>query len=306
MIIINDITFTIKEKTAVAIGKFDGVHLGHRKLLDEIIKAKVDGLKAVVFTFDPPVEELFSNGPFKYLTTKEEKRSIFEKMGVDYLIEFPISVETAAIPPEQFIEEYIANYMNASLVVCGNDLSFGKNGTGNFNLLSEYSSKLGYKAVSIDKVHHQIGDMDYTISSTAIREKVFCGNMESANELLGYAYEINGKVIRGNQIGRTMGVPTVNLNFDEAKLIPAKGVYYSSIVFDGSEYKSITNIGTKPTIKDDFAINAETFIYDFEGDLYGKNITVKLHAFKRPEKKFNSFEELEAQIKADIEDGKSF
>lgn len=340
-IITGEKEFHIEEKTAVAIGKFDGIHRGHVKLLEEILKEK-DNLKTVIFTFDPPVEELFGNGDCKYLTTKEEKRKLFENMGIDYLIEFPIDYDTAAIEPEIFVSKYIVEYMNASLVVCGEDVSFGNKGLGDMALLNKLSVIYNFRTVCISKIKEifdtnaNVTDLfikdfvcnnEVIISSSAIRELVCQGKMDFANELLGYPYEFHGMVVHGNQLGRTMGVPTVNIDVGNKKVVPPFGVYFSKIKIGDKEYKSITNIGTKPTIKSDSLINAETFIYDYESDLpsadkysndnsqninsnknelYGENIVVSLIAFKRPEKKFDSFGELEKQIKLDIAEGRNF
>lgn len=301
--------FNINEPTAVAIGKFDGVHLGHKKLLDQILQAKADGLKATVFTFDPPVEELFGRskgkifGDFLYLTTKEEKRKIMESMGIDYLVEFPIDLETAAIEPEDFVNDYIKKSLNAKLIVCGDDLSFGNKGRGDFRLLKSMANECDFEAMSIDKVRVA----DKVVSSTAVRDYICNGQLSDAANMLGYNYFLSGAVVKGNQIGRSFDVPTVNLDIPANKLIPENGVYYSNLYIenDSKVYKSITNIGRKPTIKDDNAVNAESFIYDFSENIYGKEIKVELLEFRRKEMKFENLSTLEKTIKADIEAGRN-
>lgn len=294
--------FYIENKTAVAIGKFDGVHRGHKVLLDKILEASNNGLKTVVFTFDPPFEELFGNGEFRYLLTRDEKRRIFEDMGIDYLIEFPMDVETASMEPTEFVLRYLVEYLNAGLVVAGDDLSFGKMGAGDYALLEKLSVNYGFKTISINKIKEN----NQVISSTLIRDKVSSGAINEANILLGYDYFISGKIVHGKALGRTMGVPTINVDFDSKKVIPPYGVYYSQTALNGKSYKSITNIGTKPTIKNDMTVNAETFIYDFNEEVYEIDVKVNLMQFKRPEMRFNSFEELERQIHLDLKEGSLF
>lgn len=294
--------FHIDAETAVAIGKFDGVHKGHKVLLDQILANRVKGLKTVVFTFDPPFEEFFGKGEYKYILTQNEKRRIFEEMGIDYLVEFPMDKETIGIEPEEFVRRYLKEYLNAKLIVCGDDLSFGKGGRGDFALLKSLASKYAFEAKSINKIKEN----NQIISSSLIREKILSGDITYANLLLGYSFFITGSVIHGKALGRTMGVPTVNLSFDSKKIIPPFGVYYSSVVINGKEYKSITNIGTKPTVKSDLSVNSETFIYDFDENIYDCEITVKLLKFKRKEEKFGSFDELSQVIHKDLEDGRIF
>jgi len=292
--------FLLMEPSVVAIGKFDGIHRGHKELLNEVIKYKEKGLKAVVFTFDPPPSVLFGDGSRKEITLRDEKRKIFEEMGIDVLIEFPLNRQTAATEPEDFVRNLLVKQMNAKQIVAGTDVSFGNKGKGDGALLMRLSEELGYGVSLIDK----IGFEGREISSTYVREEVALGNMETVERLLGAPYFVSGIVSHGKKLGRTIGMPTANLELSPDKLLPPNGVYYSRVDIEGKTYNGITNIGTKPTVSDEVKMGAETFIYDFEGVLYDKEIKVELLSFKRPEMKFHSVKELKAQMEKDIEEGR--
>lgn len=294
--------FIIKEKTAAALGKFDGIHRGHQKLLEEILEQKKKGLKAVIFTFDPSPATLFQKSKVKELSTKKEKEALFEEMGVDILIEFPLNEKTAAMSAEDFIEDVLVKKMNVGFIAAGTDLSFGYQGAGNAKLLKTFSEEYGFQVEIIDKVCHEGRE----ISSSYVREEIEKGNMELAAALIGKTYSISGVVEHGNRIGRTLGFPTVNLLPEKEKLLPPCGVYFSKVFVDKEVYDGVTNIGYKPTVSEESRIGVETFIYDFEKDVYGKEITVSLEHFRRSEQKFSDLEQLKAQVDADKEAGVKF
>ncbi len=304
-IIENTTEFYIEEATAAAIGKFDGFHRGHQKLLGQLRQQQEQGLKSVVFTFVPSPAAFFSRSPVKELSTIEEKRRIFEKAGVDYLIEYPFHQEIADMEPEVFVKEVLAGRLRAKCVVAGEDVSFGKKGAGNYHLLQELASNCGYQVILIEKVSYQ----DKEVSSTYVREEVRKGNMELAAQLLGTPYHVGGKIIHGRQLGRTIGMPTVNLLPPSEKLLPPKGVYYSYVVLHGGEENklpAITNIGTKPTVDDRCMMGVETYIYNFDQDVYGEELEVYLLKFKRPEMCFDGVDALKRQMAKDLAEGKQY
>lgn len=298
-IIVGTTEFELEKETAVAIGKFDGVHIGHRRLLEEILKQKKNGLAACVFTFDPPPAVLFGNADGRELTTREEKRSFFERMGVDILIEFPLTPESAAMPPVTFARDILAKRMNARFIAAGTDLSFGAKGAGDAALLQALSSELGFELRTIEKVCIDGRE----VNSTYIRELLKEGCMEQVERFMGTPYTVMGTVVHGNQIGRTLGFPTVNLLLPENKLLPPNGVYYSAVLFKGKKYRAISNVGCKPTVSDEHVMGLESYLYDFEQEIYDEPIEVYLYAFKRGEQRFESLDALKAQLKCDIRDG---
>lgn len=294
--------FHIEEKTAAAIGKFDGIHKGHGKLLENILRQKEKGLKSVVFTFEPLPAVFFGQTGIKELTSKREKEELFEKMGIDILIEFPLTEATASMSPEEFVREILVDKMNVEYLAAGTDLSFGYRGAGNAGLLKKLAREYGFKAEIIEKVCHDGRE----ISSSYIREEIERGNMEKAAALIGNAYSISGIVEHGNQLGRTLSMPTVNLIPDQRKLLPPYGVYFSRIEIDGMLYYGVTNIGAKPTVSEQNCPGVETHIFDFEEEIYHKKITVYLEHFRRPERKFPGIEALKAQLSEDKKAGRNY
>lgn len=301
-IIQNTTEFQIEKRSAVALGKFDGIHKGHEALLSRILKQKEKGLLAVVFTFHPSASVFFGKEGQGELTTRMEKRSFFEKMGIDVLVEFPLNAVTAAITAEDFVTKILKRNMNAAYIAAGGDVSFGYRGMGRRELLEELSHKLDYQVEIIDKVYYK----EREISSTYVREEVEKGNMELVRQLLGRNYSIAGCVEQGNHLGRRLGMPTLNLYPEEEKLLPPKGVYESCVYYAGCSYPGITNIGKKPTVSHDETISVETFLYDFDKDMYGKEIVTELLHFKRPEQKFSDIQELKQQMERDIAEGRVY
>ena len=300
-IITNTTDFYLKNETAVAIGKFDGLHIGHRRLLDEILAQKKNGLTTCVFTFHPTPAVFFGLSDVKELNTREEKRKLLERMGIDILIEFPLNKVTASMEPVMFVTDILSKRLNVKFIAAGTDLSFGAGGKGNAQLLQSMEKELDFKVKIIDKICYD----GHEVSSTYIRTLLEKGDIQLVEQLLGMPYTIQGTVQHGNRIGRTLGMPTVNLLPSSDKLMPPCGVYDSSVQYDGRIYKSITNIGYKPTVSDDKIIGVESYIYDFNEDIYGKEIDVCLYKFKRAEQKFDSLEALKAQLQIDIKEGNS-
>ena len=292
----------IEGKTAIALGKFDGIHIGHVKLLNEILKKKAQGYKALVFTFDTSATSFFTGKSIKEVTTIEEKEYIFEKMGVDILFEYPLNSKTASISPEDFIFRILVEKLKMQYIVAGSDVSFGSKGAGDAKLLAQMAKVYGYELEIIDKLLYEGRE----VSSTFVREEIEKGNMRLVSKLLGHPYYFAGIVSKGKQLGRTIGMPTMNQYPDEKKILPPYGVYYSRVCCQNKWYNSITNIGMRPTVSNENHISVETYLYDFDGDMYGENIVTQVLEFKRPEMKFNGLEELKAQMAKDIEEGAIF
>lgn len=301
-IIEKETAFQLNRPSAAAIGKFDGIHRGHQSLLRHVLEQKEKGLQAVVFTFDPSPAVLFSGVSLPELTTKREKRKIFEQLGIDVLIEFPLNHTTAAMPAEEFIGQVLEGQMKTAYIAAGTDLSFGKEGKGDTELLIKMAKRYGYRAEVIEKVCLD----GVEISSSYVRDVVKAGDMEKAERLIGEAYSVRGIVAHGKKLGRRLGMPTVNLLPEREKLLPPYGVYFSEVSVGEKVYKGITNIGCKPTVNDERQAGVETYLYDFAQDIYGREITVRLFFFLRPEKKFGSVEELKQQMAADIARGRYY
>ena len=281
----------ILEETAVTLGKFDGVHRGHQKLLSRILEKK--NLKSVMFTI---------NGRKSgFVLTDEEKRFMLEKTGLSYLIDCPFIPSVSGMEAEDFVREILVNRLHAKSIVVGKDFHFGYKRGGDATLLLWLQKKYGFQVEVVEKEQYKGRD----ISSTYVKEALEAGDMELVNDLLGYRYFISGEVLHGRRIGRTLGMPTTNLVPSTKKLLPPNGVYLSRTRIGEQAYYGVTNIGYKPTIGETFR-GVETYLFDFDGDLYGENIDVELWKFKRPEMKFDSVEHLKNQMQADIAFGKEY
>lgn len=285
-------------KSAITIGKFEGLHIGHQKLIEKIVKKQQAGFLSVAFTFDMSPGEYFGDRR-EILFTREERRKIFEEWKISCLIECPFR-ELAFMQAREFIEQVLVKKLHVAYLAVGKDFGFGKNRAGNIQLLQEYAKQGVFELDIIEKEK----TYNLEISSTRIRECLGEGQLEIIKDMLGFPFFLEGVVVKGNQLGRTWGIPTANIMVNHMKLLPPNGVYFSRVILDGKVYKGITNIGNKPTIGQDYAKGAETFIYNFNGDIYGKEIRVELLHFHRGEQKFASLEELIRQLKYDVECGR--
>jgi len=291
----------IGNDSAVAIGKFDGIHLGHEKLISELLECKKKGLTTIIFTFDGSVSAYFSGEEPRYLTTRSEQIEELSRLGVDVCALYPVNKESVSVKSEDFVREILCEKLKAKMIIAGYDCSFGDKGSGNIELLKKMGPELSFETKSIDKIVEK--ETGREISSTYVRELVIAGDMVHANKLLGKNYSITGTVRHGRKLGRTLNMPTINLIPENEKLLPPFGVYFSKARIDGREYKGITNIGRKPTVNDTKELTVETYLYDFDKEVYGFKVTVELLEFKRPEMKFSSIEELKSQMKKDIDAG---
>jgi riboflavin kinase/FMN adenylyltransferase len=288
--------FRVGEDSVITLGKFDGLHRGHELLIEEIKKQEdLYGFKTIVFTFDIPPRKQTEQAAAKVLTTNEEKRFVFERTGIDYLIECPFTKEVMGMEPEAFIR-WMVESLSVKCFVVGDDFCFGHDRRGNHEVLKQFEEKYGYRTIVMSKVQEDGRD----ISSTYVREEIGQGNISRANRLLGYPYFAKSKVIHGNQIGRTMGIPTINMAIPEEKMIPPYGVYITRALIDNCWFKGVSNIGRKPTISGNNALGLETFVLDFDKDVYEETILVEFLDYIRPEQKFDSIEALHQQILKDI------
>lgn len=294
--------FKIKEKTAVTIGKFDGIHLGHQKLMNNVLGKKKNGYKTVVFTFDMPPMAFFNGEKPQMLLTNTERKCFLEKLNIDYMIECHFTHEIASMEPEAFIKEILHEKLNAAYISVGDDCRFGNKARGNCEMLCDMSKIYGYEVEIVPKVRYN----NEIISSTLIRKYIDEGKLNTVNAMLGYSYCIEGTVIHGNELGRTIGMPTANIWPPENKKLPPHGVYVSRVWIGDKAYKGITNIGFKPTVSNEKRVGVETNIFNFNQDIYGKEIKVELFHFRRPEQKFNSLEELKGAVLKDMQYGVNY
>lgn len=291
--------FHIEEPTALTIGKFDGLHRGHEELLAHLRHRQEEGFKTVVFTFDIPPRNLTEGEGQPILSTNSEKRALFAERGLDYLVMCPFTPEIMCMEPEAFVD-WIVKSLNVKWIVVGEDCCFGHNRRGDHKLLAQLADRYGYGLQVVEKLKFEGRD----ISSSYIRDEIRKGNMEIAAQLLGHPYSIDGIVETGNQIGRTIGIPTANIVAEPEKLLPPFGVYAASIDIHGKQYYGIANIGRKPTIKPKEGtcnpVGVEMHIFHFNEDIYREPVRISFYIYERPEIKFDSISDLKAQIKKDI------
>lgn len=284
----------LPERTAVALGVFDGVHLGHRLVIDRAVSLSGEGLGSAVFTFRS--DTVVNKGSERLLTDAEKLRRISQRR-VDYVCS-PSFDEMRDMTAEDFVRRVLAGRLNCRYAVCGKDFRFGKGTQGNAELLARLGEEYGFEAIVLDKLALR-GE---TVSSTVIKEHIRQGELLRANELLGYRFGYREPVIHGSELGRKWGFPTVNQLLPRGVTVPRFGVYCSSVKAEGRTYTGVTNIGVKPTVGNASVPLAETYIIGFNGDLYGKTVRVGLERFIRPEQKFSSEEELRRQIARDTEE----
>lgn len=292
--------FDASKGTSITIGKFDGIHLGHRKLIREAVRyAGFSGLLSCVITFKNSDGITGDDCP-QLLTTFDEKYHILEKMGVDVLVVLEFTHVLKNMNPGNFIDFFLSDMLNVSSVTVGEDFCFGKDRGGSVKDLSLAQMKYGYN-LTVMKKEEADGDQ---ISSTRIRNLIKEGNLKEANTLLGYAYLFAGTTESGKKKGREIGVPTINLYPPPEKLIPPFGVYASKALLDGKEYNAVTNIGVCPTVIDNKKISIETHLLNFtpEKETYGEKFCVSLYDYIRKEIKFDSVNRLYDQMQKDIKD----
>ena len=287
------IQFSIAGPTAVTLGKFDGLHLGHQKLLRRIREISSGSTISVVFALNAKKEEL--------ILTDDEQKEILEGMGIDCLIKCPFVPAISTMSPRRFVEEILIGSLHASHVVVGTDFRFGYQRAGDASFLKscEESYPLQVTVLEKEKYHGR------EISSTYVREAAAASDMPLVSALMGRPFPIHGTVLHGRHLGTKLGLPTANLVPEVSKLLPPNGVYFSRTCIDGEMYQSITNIGRKPTVGSSFR-GVETYLLDTDKNLYGRQIRVDLLAYVRPEQKFETVDILKEQIRQDISSGREY
>ena len=273
-----------------ALGFFDGVHLGHQALLDSCVQLAAElGTQSAAITFMAPPQSLFTDNPPKLLTTHETRVALLRQFGMAHVQAYPVTREVMGTPWEAFLEELME--YGAVGFVCGADFRFGHRGMGNALRLREFCESRGLPCVIVaDQTLDGI-----RVSSSHIRDLLEAGRVEEASRFLGHPHILSGTVVAGRQLGRTIGIPTANLLLPPEVLCPKHGVYACIAEVEGKRYAAVTNIGSRPTVGG-HRVTVEPWLLDFEGDLYGKELRLELHAFLREERKFGSLEELKAAI----------
>ncbi len=267
--------------------------------MKQILAKKTQGLKSVVFTFGQMPGTVFY-GKGRTILTRLERQQHLASMGIDYMVECPFVPEIIQMEPEKFIEDILVGQLHVKYIAVGPDFRFGHNRKGSVGMLKKLAPVYGYEVEVFEKECLE----EKVISSTYVRHMLETGEMDTVKKLLGYPYYVSGVVVHGHAIGRKLGIPTINLTPDDEKMLPPNGVYLTKTIFDQNEYFGITNIGFKPTISGEEAKGIETHLYDFDGDLYDKELTVEFYDFHRPERRFESLEELKSQLADDANWGR--
>ncbi len=296
----NGINAQSNVKSAVALGNFDGLHLGHAKLIEEITKRK--GTDSYVYTFKVHPNKFIFDDPssVRLLIDNEQKIEILAQMGVGHIC-FEDFENVRDMSPADFIKKVLIDTLNCDIAVCGYNFTFGKKGAGNSEFLKSELAKYGALCIVVDPVTYN----GIPVSSTRIRSLIESGAVDEAAQLLGRFYAIRRPVLHGRMLGRTMGIPTVNQSFDDDSVRPANGVYICRVLVNGEEYPAVCDVGTKPTVNGKELL-AETHIIGYDGNLYGETVEVAFLKRLRTEKKFSDTEELKTVIQNDIANAKKY
>jgi len=293
-----------KSYVTVALGNFDGVHLGHQTLIKQLVaKAEQENGTSVVFTFHPhPLSVLGKKNKFLLLNTPEEKEKLICRLGVDIFIPFPFNENVADMSPEAFVTDILIGQLRAQSVFVGYNFTFGRKATGDAKLLKEICHRNGCEVTIIPEVTHH----DIHISSTNIREFLLNGNVAMANLFLGYTYSLSGIVVPGNQLGRKLGFPTANIQVEPGLVLPDNGGYAVQVKINQELFNGVANNGKRPTIGSDLPKSIEIHIIDQELSLYGEKLQVYFLERLRSEKKFSDTQELTCQVNSDIAAAKTY
>ncbi len=284
----------LRGPSVVTLGKFNGLHRGHQKLIRRALKIGRQGYETAVCAFETPSRKLL---------TAEERYALLEKMGVNVLAECAMDAQLMHMTPEEFVKRVLVRQMHAAWVVVGPDFRFGYQRKGDVACLQKLGQAYGFQVEVLQKEREQ----DRPISSTYIREQLNEGHMETVNRLLGYEFSTTGQVVHGRGLGHTIGIPTANLIPPKEKLMPPNGVYATRSKFPHREYLGVTNVGYKPTVGGEDFLGVETYLFDCHENLYGVSSTVSFCHFLRYERKFASLEQLKEQLlNTDVSQAKEF
>jgi riboflavin kinase/FMN adenylyltransferase len=286
------------EKTplALSIGMFDGVHRGHQTIISQLNDiSEKKNLQSALLTFWPHPRTVFNPGDdLKLLNTIDEKIYLIAKNGIQHLFLKEFDAQFRNLTGAEFVRQILVEKLNVKHLIIGHDHTFGKNKSGDFNLLKEMSAECGFEVQQVEAVNYH----DRNISSTQIRNALAAGNVKEANEMLGYVFSVSGTVVGGKKIGRTIGYPTANIQTDPLKLLPKKGAYIVEVFVKGQKYKGMLSIGTNPTVNGT-SLSTEVYILDFNEDIYGEEISVNFRWFLHDEIKFESVEKLIERLDED-------
>jgi len=281
---------------ALSLGMFDGGHLGHKYIIDELKKVgSENNLETAILTFWPHPRFVFNpDEDLKLLNTVEEKKVLMEQYGINNLFLKEFDDEFRNLTGEEFVRQILIGKLNVKYLIIGYDHSFGKNKSGNFELLQKLSQELDFEVEQMEAINIH----ENNISSTKIRNALLAGNIKDANEMLGYSYSVSGTVVHGKKLGRTIGYPTANIKADSIKLLPKKGAYIVEVFIKEKQYKGMLSIGTNPTVNGE-KLTVEVYILDFNEDIYDQNITVKFRDFLHEEIKFEGLDQLIEKLDED-------
>ena len=291
-----------KVPTVLTFGKFDGVHIGHQKIFSSVFRiSEEEGLRSAVLSFTMEKDSFFLQGRKDMLSTEDEHFTRLKNAGFHEVYLYPLTIEAARMSPEDFVRLILIEALKVKYLVVGTDCSFGYQGAGNVALLKSLQGKYGFRLTVVDKVLTENSDgMEVEVSSSYIRKALEEGRVEEAAELLGREYSINGTVVHGKAIGRSLSFPTANIFPKEGKLTPKEGVYYTRVMALGEEYDAMTNIGRNPSISAENPLTIESHLLDFDRDIYGEKIRVSFVRRIREQKQFPNLEDLKVQLKTDL------
>jgi riboflavin kinase / FMN adenylyltransferase len=302
-----DLTDFYARNPVLTVGTFDGVHLGHRKIIARLHDlAKAINGESVIFTFDPHPRKIVASAEtnLRLLTTLDEKIELFEQSGIDHLIIYPFTSEFAQLSYEQFVEQILVDQIHTKSLVVGYDHKFGKGRQGDFEFLKSCADRLGFQIEKLDVLLMN----ESNVSSTKIREAIQIGDFDTANAYLGYSFALHGTVVEGQKLGRQIQFPTANIEAsDPDKIIPSYGVYAVQAKVQNKTYLGMLNIGSRPTINNNADHRSiEVHLLDFDSDIYGEHLELIFFRKLREEQKFGSLDALKEQLAKDKADTISF